>query len=1751
MLVFLISLSFVLGEAMPCGHCAPGTTPEKIVVSFCNMDWARHSFSLQNCGWGWEGTPYNSIFCYMGVDLPVSNLKDIVLKQNEWDSCSWVVDVSDAIGLRYSNVNGYPNEENKNIWEKDWRYSYEVFEPPLDWSERVGLSVELGKTSASIEGEGYTGWSLWGMTSGQQSALPQMIFFQQDFVLDDPEVPGSNDCSKLPHFVDFSLFGQQSYYGAVHIGRGGVYSEKSLTFSAEFYGNAIEKDEEKYYYLGKKGEFKDSEGKDIGGEIGCKIKMPSCDGWSYINGRCEEAGGVYTHSEIGLIDEDNNVVYSQAPSEYEFNQTAIYDSPNIKEIFGQKVRCYVKLTNMTDDLDEEVIVSEDSAVLIPRNLKDMDFFEENSKSAFLVSDDNWKDAIKMIPAVTMFRGNDANNPYFNAYPLATQNIDKNCLEVSTRIGGISKCAYPLLVYNSAQLQEDGSSGYVNWISSPSDDINAYGNVRASSTGFLSELYHPDNFVFLGNAESRLNKKINAKIKTISSADELWKTQGVVVVVPSDDLGAAAIATEVATEFEAPIVFSDDSGFDDKITNKFVIYVSSTKSTSDENIGNIATIKEKGFLLKYHQVLAAYPSYFSIDESETTTDSNPSFPTSSDRPYAGVQDYIYSITKPTKLALVNPYGVGSDFCSSKGGGCKGMIFAAILSISDAWTVDFINDETPWKKISSERHVFNEKTPIQYLDDDVRDKKEEVSPEISAAGSRFEEMLRSLNKLPYYLFIASPSEIPMNFLTINYDQSKSCGKEPKVQEVMQLDYTKLSSGRTIGADRLFSESIYATSSTIADMLFSLMPDCPDITSGKIVVTKDKRLPPRIEYLLGASIRLYGSRTWELPKRWANLRKTFNEEKIFPDARALENYLALNPITSMEGINTNKDKNLNAPVSCYLRPEIKVPGYMGMFYGVYPLKDEEAEFLVSFYYSELNKLRYGLLYSAENIAQNSKLLGNCSDFPEIDSFTSELFGQDIIISINKIKQDCMSTAGSSDNFARFNEMGADINVMIAKENMLLAEATKTRDLVNQFVDDAVKSGHIGIRYETQGSGALESKVAYYKTLGETLDGKNNPELKKEINNTYKIWAEFNKEVEELVSLRDAQIKRREDFYQLTIGDKFRELALGDDLKSGLHGRNQYGNVVIGLQHPGEIVNYYSQFFIDRAIDLNEKICPGEKVWVAMPSSFNPRGGYWQECEEFEKGPIIRNAVIRQLKANKDSLIQYFKDAQDSLKCIHTYQPWSHPNPMVTWQVQYDTCAGGDKLAKLLGEKSPLIMSFTQRREKILREDGKEIPMDDGKLDIKKLATKQPIVVKESLADSYFNHAETVYQSVISEKKEQVEMTKMFIIMMAGAASFGLTAANAAVYSAISFYIAGAVIDTMAVGASYSVGRSACKELEGDSWGSRLGPIGETINPKLLNLGPGVATSYTPCLDGVNYDAVINTGFLAIEWLALVKMTRPAATARFMTADSTSELARSLSAFESKDAAVREAMMLQVNGLRNSAVDGAKQITKKLAEIAAAKGKTPGDLAKLQADVRAYKESTAKTLTDARKIADDNQAAIQKSLDGAPPAGSGDDNLRALRKAVEEYKCFIAGTIITMSDGTEKKIEDIAVGDRVVSYDIASGKLINSSVEKLIRSIRSDMINITFSSGKSNVNTFDHPYWVVGKGWSSYKPDLTLERYSFDNVEQLEVGDKVLVLNGSELVESEVLGIREDIGEVQTYIFNVKNENPQKMIEYEIIGG
>jgi hypothetical protein len=109
-----------------------------------------------------------------------------------------------------------------------------------------------------------------------------------------------------------------------------------------------------------------------------------------------------------------------------------------------------------------------------------------------------------------------------------------------------------------------------------------------------------------------------------------------------------------------------------------------------------------------------------------------------------------------------------------------------------------------------------------------------------------------------------------------------------------------------------------------------------------------------------------------------------------------------------------------------------------------------------------------------------------------------------------------------------------------------------------------------------------------------------------------------------------------------------------------------------------------------------------------------------------------------------------------------------------------------------------------------------------------------------------------------------------------------------------------------------------------------------------------------------------------------------------------------------------------------------------------------------------------------------------GSAPPGGGDDGGGDDGPPIEidDPCCFVAGTLISMSDGSFKAIEDIVVGDKVLSVLDGTQEIIENEIRGTIEVVRSSLCTVTLDNGATFTVSHDHPIWVEGKGWSSIDP-------------------------------------------------------------------
>jgi len=138
----------------------------------------------------------------------------------------------------------------------------------------------------------------------------------------------------------------------------------------------------------------------------------------------------------------------------------------------------------------------------------------------------------------------------------------------------------------------------------------------------------------------------------------------------------------------------------------------------------------------------------------------------------------------------------------------------------------------------------------------------------------------------------------------------------------------------------------------------------------------------------------------------------------------------------------------------------------------------------------------------------------------------------------------------------------------------------------------------------------------------------------------------------------------------------------------------------------------------------------------------------------------------------------------------------------------------------------------------------------------------------------------------------------------------------------------------------------------------------------------------------------------------------------------------------------------------------------------------------------------------------------------------------------CFAAGTEITLEGGTKKNIEDMVIGDEVLSFNESSLIIEPKKVIGMKQPIHQEMVKYHFSNDTTVTSTFDHPFYTNGLGLSSFMPEWTNKRYDVGkNVEKIKVGDLVRLATGGQtaIKEIEVLPYES----VQTYIIEVEDNH------------
>ena len=130
--------------------------------------------------------------------------------------------------------------------------------------------------------------------------------------------------------------------------------------------------------------------------------------------------------------------------------------------------------------------------------------------------------------------------------------------------------------------------------------------------------------------------------------------------------------------------------------------------------------------------------------------------------------------------------------------------------------------------------------------------------------------------------------------------------------------------------------------------------------------------------------------------------------------------------------------------------------------------------------------------------------------------------------------------------------------------------------------------------------------------------------------------------------------------------------------------------------------------------------------------------------------------------------------------------------------------------------------------------------------------------------------------------------------------------------------------------------------------------------------------------------------------------------------------------------------------------------------------------------------------------------------------------KKIAKGCNCFTAGTKVKTDHG-EKNIEDIQVGDRVLSKDETTGEVAYKEVTATFNH-ETDEIYKIHVGGQAIEATYNHPFWVDGKGWTFVK-DLKVGDLLVQS------GGNTLKIDSIELLHKHVTVYNMTVDEFHTY--------------------
>lgn len=150
-------------------------------------------------------------------------------------------------------------------------------------------------------------------------------------------------------------------------------------------------------------------------------------------------------------------------------------------------------------------------------------------------------------------------------------------------------------------------------------------------------------------------------------------------------------------------------------------------------------------------------------------------------------------------------------------------------------------------------------------------------------------------------------------------------------------------------------------------------------------------------------------------------------------------------------------------------------------------------------------------------------------------------------------------------------------------------------------------------------------------------------------------------------------------------------------------------------------------------------------------------------------------------------------------------------------------------------------------------------------------------------------------------------------------------------------------------------------------------------------------------------------------------------------------------------------------------------------------------------------------------------------------------------DVHCLAKGTKVSMADGTEKNIENIRIGDSIISYNIDKEIFESKIITKTYHVTHNHLVQID-TDDTSIITTKDHPFWT-NEGWKSLDPTKTKMYNRYQEVEKYKIGDNLLLHNSNHKAPSKIIAIK--IIEENTDTYTLELDSDGTFIANKLIVG